>query len=90
MTVRPVPDVLPSPPSDDPCATDQITYLELQVPRDLSETVLRHHRNLLQLCRTLQQAGLNETAIAAHIDTAVESYRAALILSVEKLRSEND
>ncbi|HEU0043835.1 hypothetical protein [Sphingomonas sp.] len=74
--------------SDGPSAP-HLAYLGLELPMELRDPVLRHHRNLSQLIENLCSAGLGTAKIQEHVDQLVESYRAELsatltILSGEK------
>lgn len=67
---------------DDAGELTQLVYLEIQVPRAMHDAVVRHHANLITLSDTLRSAGMPDAVIFAHVDSAIASYRDALVASL--------
>lgn len=72
----------PEPRSDPP---DGLLYLQVEVPVEWHEPVLRHHQHLVELAAALRGAGLSEALIAGQLETSITSYREALLNAIDKI-----
>lgn len=69
-------------PRSDP--SDGLLYLEVEIPIEWHQPVLRHHQHLVELAVALRGAGLSEALIAGQLETAITSYREALLNAIDK------
>lgn len=58
---------------------NRLLYLQVEVPAAWHEPVSRHHRHLIELASAMSSVGLSESFITAQLETAIASYREALI-----------
>lgn len=60
------------------------------MPVGWHEPVLRHHEHLVDLALALQKAGVSEEDVIVQLNEAIESYRRALLRTIQKNRQSND
>jgi hypothetical protein len=58
-------------------------YLQVEVPVEWHQPVLRHHQHLVELATALRGAGLSEAAVAGQLEIVISSYREALLSAIQ-------
>lgn len=64
--------------------TEPLTYLQVRIPPEWREAVIRHHEHLSDLASSLSDCGMSPEIIKLQVGIAVASYREALLTAIQK------
>jgi hypothetical protein len=61
-------------------------FADLEVPRELEESLARHRMHLAELIRAMQTAGVREDHIDESVSELIASYKAELLAAIGTMK----
>lgn len=63
--------------------TQEDPFADIQIPKQLQDSLQRHRENLAKLVADLQSVGVSEAQIDASISVIVDSYKKELLRAIK-------
>lgn len=60
-----------------------LTYLQVRIPPEWHEAVIRHHEHLSDLASSLSDCGVSPEVIKVQVEVVVARYREALLAAIQ-------